>query len=153
MIAALGACSAPTSQEIDVPQVTTEVEAAVASLFEAMSAGDGDAVMAHYIGEGNFLYAGVTRVATDWEAWSGQVKMWYRANAEVTFEHQLLSLQVLAPTVAVTAIQGSSTEAEFLLWTQTWVKDDATGRWLVAAEHESWPECVDPPRAHPGTTG
>lgn len=152
LILVLGACDPQSAQDLDVPQVTAEVEGAVASLFEAMNAGDVDAVLDHYMGDGNFLFAGVTRVLTDREAWSERVQLWYRVNDEVTFEHQLLSLQVLAPTVAVTAIQGGSTEAEFLLWTQTWVKD-ATGRWLIAAEHESWPECVDPPRAHPGTTG
>ena len=154
-VLALGvaACGNPAAQELDVAGITEEVEGAVASLFEAMNSGDGEAVMAHYQGVGNFLYAGITRTAADFENWSAQARAWYASHPDVEFEHQLLSLQVMAPTVAVTAVQGSSTEAEFLLWTHVWVKDDATGRWLITSEHESWPDCVDPPRAHPGTTG
>jgi ketosteroid isomerase-like protein len=153
LILSLIACGSPDGQRPDVSAITSEVEAAVGSFFQAMNAHDGDAVIGHYVGPENFLYAGITNVAVDWETWSGQVQAWYRANSDVEFTHELMSIQVVAPTVAVATVRGSSSEAEALLWTQVWAKDAETGRWLITTEHESWPECVDPPRPHVGTNG
>jgi ketosteroid isomerase-like protein len=45
-------------------------------------------------------------------------------------------------------VRGSSTEQEWLLFTQVYVQDDA-GRWVVAHEHVSWPG-AEAPRRHPG---
>lgn len=153
LLVALAACGAAPQESLDVGQVTSEVEAAVGSLFDAMNAHDGEGVIAHYAGPENFLYAGITNVAVDWDTWSGQVQTWYRMNPEIAFTHELVSIQVVAPTVAVATVRGSSTEAEALLWTQVWAKDAETGAWLITTEHESWPQCVEAPRPHMGTTG
>ena len=68
------------------------------------------------------------------------------------FEQELLSIQILTPTVAVAALRGHSTEAEALFWTEVLQKGE-DGRWLITYEHESWPGCSVPTGAHMGTEG
>ncbi len=145
-----GACR-PASTELTDAQreaIVSEVNQAVGELIDAMNAHDGDRVVSYYMNSADFAYVGVTDITVGWEHFANLVGPWYGRNTDVTFDYEVLHIQVLSPTVATVIFQGSSTEAEFLMWTQVLVRGD-DGQWAIALEHESWPECTEPPRSHP----
>ena len=72
-----------------------------------------------------------------------------RNRPDITFEHDVQLVQVLSPTSAVATVRGSSSDQEWLLFTQVYVRNDAD-RWVIAHEHVSWPG-AEAPRRHPGT--
>jgi hypothetical protein len=82
------------------------------------------------------------------ETFAERVTPYYRTNTEITFQQEILRIQILSPTSAVVTLKGSSTGAEHLFWTEVLVRE-ADGRWLIAHEHESWPDCPAPPPLHP----
>jgi hypothetical protein len=127
-----------------------EVRETLSDLTEAMNSHDPDRVMAYFRQSEEFLYLGCTYFMVGWKTFSPRVWSYHVANPEVVFHQEVVGVQVLSPTVAVAALQGGSTEAEALFWTEVLVKED--GAWLVAYEHESWPGCSPPPTPHPFTT-
>jgi hypothetical protein len=127
-----------------------EVRGTLYGLTEAMNSHDPDQIFRYYRGDGEFLYLGCTEIVLSWEAFSDRARTFYRANPEVTFQQEVVRIQVLSPTVAVAASRGGSTDAEDLFWTQVLVR--GSEGWRVAYEHESWPGCSPAPAAHPFTT-
>ena len=103
-----------------------------------------------YRQDGAFFYLGCTDILFGWETFSARVGPYYANNTDVTFQQELLSVQILSPTVAVAAVRGSSTEAEALFWTEA-LQQGEDGRWLITYEHESWPGCPVPRGPHLGT--
>jgi ketosteroid isomerase-like protein len=147
-VAALGACS--PRQELghaERARITEEVTSVVEDLYAAMNAHDAGRVLAHYLQTDEFLFVAVNDATQGWAAFSRLVGPWYASHADVTFEHQLLHVQVLSAEVATVTVRGSSTEAPHLMWTHTLVLRD--GVWLVALEHESWPGAEAPGPTHP----
>jgi hypothetical protein len=148
---AVSACG-PVSEESDQSQLDTlraEVQKTLSDLTEAMNQHDPDAIFRYYRSGEEFLYLGCTDVLLGWRAFSIRVGSYYRANPDVTFQQEVIRIQVLSPSVAVAALRGSSSDAEALFWTQVLVKED--GEWRITYEHESWPGCSPPPVAHPFT--
>lgn len=147
-VAALGACQSGRGvDDVERTAITQEIRTTVNDLYAAMNAHETDRLLAHYLNSGEMLYVGVGDSMVGWEMFSSLTRTWYQTHPDVTFQHELLHVQVLAPDVATVTVKGSSSEAPYLMWTRTMVLRD--GQWLIALEHESWPG-ADPPRApHP----
>lgn len=143
--------SGPLS-EGEVTAITEEVTEAMAELTEAMNSHDPDRVFAFYRQDEEFVYLGCTSTMLGWSAFSPRVGSYYRSAGEVTFEREIITLQVLSGDVAVVAMRGSSTEVPALFWTEVLQRRE-DGRWLVTYEHESWPGCSVPRGPHLGTEG
>lgn len=149
-----GACTSEPSpmsgsQEL---ALTEEVEATLQGLTEAMNAHDPDLVFSFYRQDESFYYLGCTSVLFGWGTFSSRVRPFYQTRSDLTFQREILSIQILEPTVAVAALRGSSSEAEHLFWTQI-LQKGPDGRWRVTHEHESWPGCPVPRGPHMGTEG
>ena len=147
-----GACQ-PASTELTDAQreaIAAEVNQTVAGLIEAMSAHAGDRVLGHYMNSDAFAYVSIVDAMVGWDGFAQTVGPWYDANPDVTFEYEILHTQVLSLDVATVVFRGSSTEAEALMWTQVLVRSE-DGSWMIILEHESWPQCVEPPTPHPIT--
>jgi len=147
----IAAC-APTPASLsdaDRAAVVAEVTAALSELTAAMNAHDPEGVIAYYPKDPGFLYLGCTDFITGGATFRRMVAPYYGPGNEVTFEQQIVSVQVLSPTAAVVSQRGSSSEADALFWTQVLVKKD--GRWFITYEHESWPDCDPPSAPHPFT--
>ena len=129
--------------------VAEEVRAAVDAYFAAQNAHDTVRVFESYLQREDFAYLGVTRVMVGYDRFRSTVANWYRNRPDITFEHEVQLIQVLSPTAAVATVRGSSSDQEWLLFTQVYVLNDA-GRWVIAHEHVSWPGAAAP-RRHPGT--
>ena len=128
-----------------------EVRETLAGLTEAMNQHDPDRVLGYYKESERFLYLGCTYFMLGWETFSPRAWSYHVANPQVVFHQEVVEVQVVGPTVAVAALQGGSSEAEALFWTEVLVKED--GAWKITYEHESWPGCPPPPTPHPFTTG
>jgi uncharacterized protein (TIGR02246 family) len=132
--------------------VEVEVRELIGELTEAMNSHDPDQVLSFYRESEEFIYVGCTDLMFGWETFSTLVEPFYRNSVDVTFEQEILGIQVLSPTTAVVTLQGSSTEAQALFWTEVLVQEP-DGRWVIAHEHESWPGCPEPPPLHPTGSG
>jgi len=144
----VAACQ-PTQELTDAQRtsITAEVIATVDSLYAAMNEHDADRVLGHYLQSDQFLYVGVSESVQGLQTFTTLVRPWYASHPDVTFEHQILHVQALAPDVATVTVRGGSTEVPYLMWTRTLVRQD--GRWLIALEHESWPGAEEPTGGHP----
>ncbi|KPK03303.1 MAG: hypothetical protein AMS20_10900 [Gemmatimonas sp. SG8_28] len=149
-VAAVG-CQQPVSDstEFDRAAVQQEVREAVNAYFAAQNSNDVERIFATYLQSEDFAYLGATSVMAGWNRFSTTVANWFRNRPDIVFQHETVLVQPLSSTVAVATVRASSTEQEFLLFTQVYVRHD-DGRWLVAHEHVSWPE-APAPRRHPGT--
>jgi ketosteroid isomerase-like protein len=154
LVLALSACSVGPSSDADFDEavLTQEVTEALNSLTAAMNAHDPDQVFTHYRQDESFFFLGCTDVLPGWGTFASRVGPFYTFETEVTFQREILSVQILSPTTAVAALRGSSTEVEALFWTEVLQKGD-DGRWLITYEHESWPDCSTPRPPHMGTEG
>jgi ketosteroid isomerase-like protein len=141
----------PLSPE-EVASLSQEVSEAVHGLTEAMNSHDPEAVFGFYRQDDSFFYLGCTSSLAGWGTFATRVGSFYTYETEVTFQREVLSIQILSPTVAVAGLRGGSTETEGLYWTEV-LQKDAGGRWLITYEHESWPGCPEPRAAHLGTEG
>lgn len=150
--ASCGAGGPAPLSEGEVTAITEEVTEAMAGLTEAMNFHDPDRVFAFYRQDEEFVYLGCTSTMLGWSTFSPRVASYYRSAEEVTFEREIITIQVLSADVAVVAMRGSSTEAPALFWTEVLQKGE-DGRWLVTYEHESWPGCSAPRGPHLGTEG
>jgi uncharacterized protein (TIGR02246 family) len=147
-VAALGACQ--PAREVDGARraaIQKAVVETVDDLYAAMNAHDPDRVLDHYLKTDDLLYVGVGNSVLGWETFSSMTRPWYPMHPDVTFEYEIVRVQVLAPDVVTVTAKGSSTEAPFLMWTRTLVLRD--GQWLIALEHESWPGADPPNPGHP----
>ena len=151
LVLLMAACApAPASvSEADRAAVTAEVTAALTELTAAMNAHDSEGVLGFYPEDPSFLYLGCTNFVTGGATFRQMIAPYYGPGSEVTFEQQIVSIQVLSPAAAVVSQRGGSSEAEALFWTQVLVKKD--GRWRITYEHESWPGCNPPKDPHPFT--
>jgi uncharacterized protein (TIGR02246 family) len=151
-VAAVG-CQQPVSDstEFDRAAVQQEVREAVNAYFAAQNSNDAEQVFQTYLHSEDFAYLGVNDVFVGWEGFSAMVANWFRNRPDIAFEYEIALVQALSPTVAVATVRASSTQQEWLLFTQVYVRHD-DGRWLVAHEHVSWPE-APAPRRHPGMDG
>jgi ketosteroid isomerase-like protein len=147
----IGGCAPPPASlsDADRAAVVAEVTAALSELTAAMNAHDSEGVIRFYPEDPSFLYLGCTDFITGGATFRRMVAPYYGPGNEVSFEQQIVSVQVLSPTAAVASQRGSSSEAEALFWTQVLVKKD--GRWVITYEHESWPDCSPPSAPHPFT--
>lgn len=136
--------------EADRAGVAEEVTRAVGQLTAAMSAGDAAAVLAFYRETEDFTYLGCTDFILGGKSFARIVGPSYQPDSGVTFEQNIVRLEVVGPDAAVASLRGGSTAAEHLFWTQLWVRDGE--RWMVAIEHESWPGCRPPSGPHPMTS-
>lgn len=153
LVAVLLAACAPQGPEItDAARdaATRGVRDTVERLFDALNAHDADRVLSHYQKSDDFAYIGVTDVEIGWETFAMRTRQWHMTHTGTTFEHQLLHVHVLSPTVAVAIVRGSSSDAPQLTWTYVFVRDG--GDWKIAHEHEAWPGSAPRElRPHPGT--
>ncbi len=149
----LGACqpSPRSMSEAERATVEEEVRQSLADLVLAMNAHDPEQIFGYFRQTEEFLYLGCTSFLLGWDAYSTRVGSYYKAHPAITFEQEVVEVQVLSPTAAVAAIRGSSTEADALFLTEVLVKED--GAWKITHEHESWPGCPPPSMPHPFTSG
>lgn len=147
-----GGCAPASSPgtEFDEVRLTQEVLTTLADATEAMNSHDPERVFGFYRQDPSFLYLGCTDVLYGWSTFATRVGPYYTFNPEVTFQREVLSVQILSPTVAVAAMRGSSTEAPALFWTEI-LQKSPDGVWLITYEHESWPGCSVPRGPHMGT--
>ena len=146
-----GACTAPPPSPFTGAQrdsLALEVRGVMADLTEAMNAHDPDRVLSFYRESEEFVYLGCTSLLFGSETFAVRVGPYYTNTPDVTFEQEILRIQVLSPTTAVVTLQGNSTDADALFWTEVLTRE-SDGRWLIAHEHESWPGCPDAPPLHP----
>lgn len=145
----LAACQPAPGQltQAERAEITAQVDSVVARLYAAMNAHDAERVLAHYLPTDEFLYVGVSDAMQGWNSFSAIAGPWYTSHPDVTFEYQVLHIQVLTRDAATITARGGSTEAPHLMWTRTLVRRD--GAWLVALEHESWPGGEEPRSKHP----
>lgn len=143
---------AASGVEVDELALIEEVEETLAGLTEAMNAHDPERIFNFYRQDESFFFLGCTDVLFGWGTFATRVRPYYQANTDVSFQKEILSIQILSPTVAVAAMRGNSTEAEALFWTEV-LQKGADGRWLITYEHESWPDCRMTRGPHMGTGG
>jgi len=147
-----GAPPMTQAQRDSTALLVLEVEETISRLTEAMNAHDSEGVLEFYRNSEEFLFLGCTDFILGWDAYSRIVGPYYRRKEDVTFQQEVVRTQILSPTVAVVAVRGSSSAAEALFWTEVLVREE-DGRWLIAYEHESWPDCSSPSAPHPFTSG
>lgn len=154
LVLPLGACAPEPSAftQEEKAAIAQEVEETLGQLTEAMNSHDQERIFGHFMQSEEFLYLGCTSFLLGFETFSSRIGPFYADNPEVTFQQEVVRIQVLSPAVAVAALRGGSTEAEALFWTEVLVRDEG-GQWLIAHEHESWPGCPPPSGAHPLTSG
>jgi len=148
----LGACRpANTVTDEQRTAATAEVRQTLEALFAAMNAHDSDSVLSFYRNDPDLAYVGLIQPIVGKAAFARAAGPYYDRQPDVTFDVTVLHIQILSPTVAAAVTTGNSTENANLVWTHVFVKD-ADGRWLVAQEHEAWPDCVEAPTVseHPG---
>ena len=146
--AALTACQGGnTVSDAQRTAAIGEVSQTVDSLFAAMNAHDPDRLLAHYRKGNDFTYVAVATTMRGWDAFAGMTRAYVAQHPDVTFEHHILQIQVPAPDVAVATIEGSASDAPFLMWTQVYVREN--GRWVITLEHESWPGAREPAPSPP----
>ncbi len=129
-----------------------EVAATLAGLTEAMNAHDPNRVFSYYRQSRDFIYVGCTDVLAGWGTFESRIRPYYNFNADVTFQQEILNIQLLGHDVAAVVLRGSSSEAPVLFWTMVLEREEG-GRWLITQEHESWPGCPVPRGPHMGTEG
>ncbi len=135
-----------TSAQAD--SLAVEVREVMGRLTEAMNAHDPERVLGFYRDTEAFVYLGCTDLMFGSAFFKGIIGPFYVNNPEVTFQREILRVQLLSPSSAVVTLQGSSTDSPALFWTQVLTRE-ADGRWLITHEHESWPACDPPPSLHP----
>jgi hypothetical protein len=147
-----GACTAggDTLGEAEKVALAQEVMETLGQVTQAMNAHEPERLFSYFRQDEEFLYLGCTDFLLGWGDFSSRVGPYYRANPDVTFEQEVVRVQVLSPTTAVAALRGGSSEMEDLFWTEVLVKEG--GRWLIVHEHESWPGCSPPSGPHPFTS-
>jgi uncharacterized protein (TIGR02246 family) len=128
--------------------LSAEVRGVMEELNAAMNAHDPDRLFKLYLDSEAFVYVGCTDPLFGFESFSVRVGPYYRANSDVTFEQEILQIQILNGGAAVVTMRGSSSEAPALFWSEVLVKGN-DGAWRIAHEHESWPGCPDPAPLHP----
>ena len=131
--------------------VVEEAEAAVASMFEAMSAADADGVLEHY-SAGPFIRISCTQIQ-DRALFMTATESYYRTRDSLDFRYQITAGRALSPDAAMVSASGGLPEADGLFW--SWVLEREDGALRIVHEHESWPDCPEPPRStfHGGTRG
>lgn len=129
-----------------------EVAQTIGDYTEALNSHDPDSILSFYRQDPSFLYLGCTDILSGWGTFESRVRPYYTANTDVTFQQDILNLQILSPTAATVALRGGSSEAPNLFWTMA-LQKGVGGRWLITQEHESWPGCPVPRGPHMGTTG
>jgi hypothetical protein len=137
--------------EAEKVQLTQEVRETLEGLTEAMNAGDPEELFRYYRQDEEFLFLGCTDFLLGWGTFSSRIGPFYSAQPNITFQQEVVRIQVLSRSVAVAALRGGSSETHDLFWTEVLVKEG--GRWLIAHEHESWPGCPPPSEPHPFTSG
>jgi uncharacterized protein (TIGR02246 family) len=148
----LAACQPPDSTVTDDQRtaLTAEVNQTLADLFTAMNGRDGEAVLSFYRDDPDLIYIGLIQPIVAKETFSRVVGQWYRRNPGVSFEHQVMHVQILSPTVAATFTVGSSSERPSIAWTHVLVRGE-DGQWKIVHEHEAWPQGEAPEMGtHPG---
>jgi ketosteroid isomerase-like protein len=146
----VGGCQ-PASTELSDAQradITSQVNEAVGGLFGALNVHDPDQILSHYLDSDDFAYVGTMSILVSREALASVVASYHSRHPEVTFTHRIVHTQVVSPTVAVVFSEGGSSDAEHLVWTHVLVRGE-DGRWVVAYEHEAWPN-AEPLSRHPG---
>ena len=151
LVLALPACGpsvdAPPNQA-DLDALAEEVREVMEEFTAATNSHDPERLFDLYKDTEEFVYMGCTDPLFGFDSFSARVGPYYRSNTDVTFEQEILQVQVLNPGAAVVTLRGSSTEASALFWTLVLVRQD-DDRWLIAHEHESWPGCPEPAPPHP----
>jgi ketosteroid isomerase-like protein len=139
-----------TSTELTETQrteITSQVVEAVTGFFDAMNARDPERVLGHYLDSDEVAHVAALSIRIG-EGFASTVPMYFAQHPDVTFTHRIVHTQVLSPTVAVVYSEGGSSDVEFLVWTHVLVRAQ-DGSWLIAHEHEAWPD-AEPPSRHPG---
>lgn len=142
---AVAGCTGADSRETadDQAAVVEEAEATVASLFEAMNAADGEAVLDQY-SEDDFSRVSCTQMQD--RAFFGQVvQSYYRSRDSLSFEYEVAASTALGPDAAVVSASGGSPDVDGLFW--TWVLHREAGELRIVHEHESWTDCPPPRRS------
>jgi ketosteroid isomerase-like protein len=129
--------------------VVEEAEEVIASLFEAMNAAEADAVLDYYSAD-PFIRVSCTQIQ-DRGLFMSATASYYRTRDSLTFQYQVTGSRALSSDAAVVSASGGLPEADGLFW--TWVLEREDGELRVVHEHESWPDCPEPPRStfHGGT--
>jgi len=143
------ACTASPIAEADREAVVQEVRTAVEGLTDAMNAQDAERVLSFYDLGPDFVYLSCTEFFFG-SRFRAVADLYYRPSRGVTFEQELVQVDVLSHDAAVATIRGSSSRAAHLFWTQVWVRNAENG-WSITHVHQSWPDCAEPRTPHPGT--
>ncbi len=144
------ACGPGTLSEQDRAAVEEEMDGFVASLFEAMNAGDVDGIAGHYDAGPEFFYVGCTVVTRGFDRVRSLMRMYYGSHPDVRFNPQVQATRVLDRDAAAVTVSATTSADEHLFW--TFVVHRTAEGWKIAQEHESWSDCPGR-RPHPDLQG
>jgi ketosteroid isomerase-like protein len=119
--------------------VVEEAEAAIASMFDAMNAGDAEAVLEYY-SAGPFIRISCTQIQDPGE-FRIATELYYRTRDSLQFHYHVIGSRALSPDAAVVSASGGLPEVDGLFW--TWVLEREEGQMKVVHEHESWAGCPE----------
>ena len=151
LVALLGACNQappPSFTQAQRDSLALEVREVIGEITEAMNSHDPERFLGFFRESREFVYVGCTDAMFGFGDFSVRVTPYYRNSTDVTFEQEVLTVQILSPTTAVVTLLASSSEAPAIFGTEVMVKD-VDGRWLIAHEHQSWPGCPEVAAPHP----
>lgn len=119
--------------------VVAEAEATIASFFDAMRAGDADAVLSYYT-DGPFHRISCTEVQ-DQSFFRQVTGDFYRTREGLEFNYEVVDARAVGSDGAVVMANGDF-EGSPLFW--TWVLAREGDGLRIVAEHESWAGCPEP---------
>jgi ketosteroid isomerase-like protein len=134
--------------DADADAVAEEVRAASLALVDALNTHKTDTILSFYSLDEDFTYVACTAYYVGGEGYRAFALSFHSLYPETRYALEVGSVRVLGPSHAVVALEGSLTGP---LWVTRVLRKEASGRWLVTWEHESWPGCAGPAAPHPGT--
>lgn len=147
----VAACTSGASLSDSQKQaVDREVREVSAALVDALNAHDADAILGFYSLDDDFTYVGCTGFTFQASVFESLLRGYHRAHPDAETAMSVQRLRVLTPETAVVSLQGPSGDLEALFTTRV-LQKNAQGEWKVVYEHESWPDCSEPVRPHPGS--
>jgi len=147
----LSACVAPSTELSDVEAlaVQEEVTATVDAFVEALNRHDPEEVMSFYAPEADLVRLGCTNIAVGLETIRQRITIYHQQRKDVTFSMEVAYVKPLTATSAVASVRGGTSNTAGLFWSLGMV-EQPDGRWLIAYEHQSWPDCPEARGFHTG---
>jgi uncharacterized protein (TIGR02246 family) len=133
-------------------QLQDEVRTTVEAFVDALNAHDPEAIMEFYAPDVDLVRLGCTNVSVGRETIGARVYAYHERRTDVTFSMQVVYVKGLTPMSAIATVRGGTSNTAGLHWSLGMVKQPE-GNWLIAYEHQSWPDCPPGSAYHTGGSG